>query len=255
MYVNRADRFGLAQLYQLRGRVGRSHRRAYCYLLVPDSIDAEAERRLEVLEHHTELGSGYRIALRDMEIRGAGNLLGPEQSGYVQAVGFDMYLRMLDEAVHRLNSAEGQRPVRHADVTGDMSALLPDDYVPGAEAKLDIYRRLSRLTSAAEVEELRAELRDRFGELPAAAANLLDVAALRVLGGELGVEGVLVRGSEARVNFRSDAIPRMKGLSDAFHGVQFAAEVRRSQPLSLKLTRLGGSEMLDGLVRALRNLL
>jgi transcription-repair coupling factor (superfamily II helicase) len=144
--------------------------------------------------------------------------------------------------------------VRYADVTGDMAALLPDEYVPGAEAKLDIYRRLSRVASATEVEDLRAELRDRFGALPTAAANLLDVAALRVVGGQLGIEGVLVRGAEARVNFRSDAVPRMKGLSEAFHGVQFAAEVRRSNPLSLKLTRLGGSEMLDGLVRAFRNL-
>ncbi|MFN8571024.1 MAG: CarD family transcriptional regulator, partial [Gemmatimonadaceae bacterium] len=102
MFVNRADHFGLAQLYQLRGRVGRSHRRAYCYLVVPDSIDEDAERRLQVLEHHTELGSGYRVALKDLELRGAGNLLGPEQSGFVHAVGFDLYLRMLEETVRRV---------------------------------------------------------------------------------------------------------------------------------------------------------
>jgi transcription-repair coupling factor (superfamily II helicase) len=254
MFVNRADRFGLAQLYQLRGRVGRSHRRAYCYLLIPDAIDAEAERRLQVLEHHTELGSGYRIALRDMEMRGAGNLLGPEQSGYVHTVGFDMYLRMLDEAVRGITSEAGEKRIRYADITGDMAALLPDEYVPGSEAKLDIYRRLSRVAAANDIEELRGELRDRFGPLPAEADNLLNVAILRVVGGELGVEGVLVRGAEARVNFRADAIPRLRGLSEAFQGVQFAAEVRRSHPLSLKLTRLGGSQMLDGLVRAFRSL-
>ncbi len=255
MFVNRADRFGLAQLYQLRGRVGRSHRRAYCYLMVPDAIDPEAERRLQVLEHHTELGSGYRIALRDMEMRGAGNLLGPEQSGYVHTVGFDMYLRMLDEAVHAIGKSGGERRIRYADVTVDMPAFLPDDYVPGAEAKLDIYRRISRVAAAAEIDDLRTELRDRFGVLPAPAGNLLNVAVLRVVGGELGVEGVLVRGDEARVNFRNDAIPRMRGLSAAFHEVQFAAEVKRSHPLSLKLTRLGGSEMLNGLVRAFHTLL
>ena len=255
MFVNRADRFGLAQLYQLRGRVGRSHRRAYCYLMVPDAIDPDAERRLQVLEHHTELGSGYRIALRDMEMRGAGDLLGPEQSGHVHTVGFDMYLRMLDEAVTALSAGGSQKPLRYADITGDVAALLPDDYVPGSEAKLDIYRRLSRVKSAEEIEDLRGELRDRFGSLPAPAGNLLNVATLRVVGGELGVEGVLVRGEEARVNFRVDAIPRMKGLSAAFHEVQFAAEVKRAHPLSLKLTRLGGSELLDGLVRALRSLL
>src|SRR5881628_3541073 len=108
MIVNRADQLGLAQLYQLRGRVGRSHRRAYCYLLVPDLVDADAEERLRVLEHHTDLGSGYRIALRDLELRGAGNLLGGEQSGHAQAVGFDMYLRWLQETVDALKGGEGQ---------------------------------------------------------------------------------------------------------------------------------------------------
>src|SRR2546425_12803767 len=102
MIVNRADQLGLAQLYQLRGRVGRSHRRASCYLVVPDLVDAEAEERLRVLEHHTDLGAGYRIALRDLELRGAGNLLGAEQSGHAQAVGFDMYLRWLEDEVRVL---------------------------------------------------------------------------------------------------------------------------------------------------------
>ena len=106
MFVNRADRMGLAQLYQLRGRVGRSHRRAYCYLIVPEQADEDAERRLRVLEHHTELGAGYRIALKDMELRGAGNLLGPEQSGFVHAVGFDLYLRLLDETVTRMRRGD-----------------------------------------------------------------------------------------------------------------------------------------------------
>src|SRR5438094_4159201 len=111
MVVNRADQFGLAQLYQLRGRVGRSHRRAYCYLLVPDLVDAAAEERLRVLEHHTDLGSGYRIALRDLELRGAGNLLGVEQSGHAHAVGFDVYLRWLDETVRALKGAAGATAV------------------------------------------------------------------------------------------------------------------------------------------------
>jgi transcription-repair coupling factor (superfamily II helicase) len=169
MFVNRADTLGLAQLYQLRGRVGRSHRRAYCYLMVPDSVDEEAERRLQVLEHHTELGSGYRVALRDMELRGAGNILGPEQSGYVQAVGFDLYLRMLDEQVRHLqNVAGGAKPVP-ADVSFDVPAYLPDDFIPSQEAKLDIYRRLTRVTEAAEIDALSAEVRDRFGLLPPAA--------------------------------------------------------------------------------------
>ncbi|MFL5613830.1 MAG: transcription-repair coupling factor [Gemmatimonadaceae bacterium] len=254
MFVNRADNFGLAQLYQLRGRVGRSHRRAYCYLLVPDNVDVDAERRLSILEHHTELGAGYRIALKDLELRGAGNLLGPEQSGFVHAVGFDMYLRMLDETVRHLVQGNGAPKLVPADVSVDLPNYLPDDFVPSHEGKLDVYRRLSRIDDPHELEALRAELRDRFGPLPAPAETMLATAQLRILGGSLGIEGILVRGDEARVNFRDTAAPRMKGLSAAFHEVQFQAEVRRAVPLSLKLTRLGGAPMLDGLVRALRSL-
>ena len=255
MFVNRADTFGLAQLYQLRGRVGRSHRRAYCYLMVPDAVDEDAERRLQVLEHHTELGSGYRIALKDMELRGAGNILGPEQSGFVQAVGFDMYLRMLDEQVHRLQHAVGGPPkLAPADVSVDVPAFLPDEYLPLQEAKLDIYRRLTRLTDPEEIDALKAEVRDRFGVLPPSAEAFFAVAALRVLGGMQRIEGILVRGGEARVTFRADAVPRMKAYSAAFHEVQFQADVRRTQPLVLKLTRLGAMDLLAGLVRALRTI-
>jgi transcription-repair coupling factor (superfamily II helicase) len=254
MFVSRADHLGLAQLYQLRGRVGRSHRRAYCYLMVPDSVDDEAERRLKVLEHHTELGAGYRVALKDMELRGAGNLLGPEQSGFVQAVGFDLYLRMLDETVRRVMRGDNAPPPPPADVSLDVPAFLPDEYIPSQDAKLDVYRRLATLVAADEIEDVRAEVRDRFGALPSAADAFFRVAILRVLGAALGVEGILVRGDEARVTFRNDALPRMKPLAVAFRDVQFQVDVRRVQPLSLKLTRLGGSPLLEGLVRALRTI-
>lgn len=254
MFVSRADHLGLAQLYQLRGRVGRSHRRAFCYLLVPDNLEENAERRLKVLEHHTELGAGYRIALRDLEMRGAGNLLGPEQSGFVHAVGFDLYLRMLDEAVRRIMSGDDAPPPQPADVSLDQAAFLPDDYVEDQAAKLDIYRRLTHAPGAVAIAEVRAEVRDRFGPLPAAAERYFAVAALRRLGAGLGIEGVLVRGDEARINFRTDALPRLKPLSAAFRDVQFQVDVRRLQPLSLKLTRLGGSALLDGLLHALRTI-
>jgi transcription-repair coupling factor (superfamily II helicase) len=254
MFVNRADYFGLAQLYQLRGRVGRSHRRAYCYLIVPDQLDDDAERRLRVLEHHTELGAGYRIALKDMEMRGAGNLLGPEQSGYVQAVGFDLYLRLLEDTVRRVTQGDAAPKIVPSEVSVDTPSYLPDEYVPSHEAKLDVYRRLSRVTDAADIGAMLHELRDRFGPLPPSADAMLAVAQLRILGGQLGVDSILVRGNEARVNFRDTAVPRMKGLSAAFHEVQFQADVRRAHPLSLKLTRLGGVPILDGLVRALTTL-
>ena len=255
MFVNRADHFGLAQLYQLRGRVGRSHRRANCYLLVSEEdIDEEANRRLKILEHHTELGAGYRIALKDLELRGAGNLLGPEQSGFVTAVGFDMYLRMLDETVKRVMRGDTAPKLQPADVSIDVPSYLPDDYVTSQDAKLDIYRRLTHMTETPEIEALRAEVRDRFGPLPPPAETFFSVAMLRVLGGAAQIESMLLRGNEARITFGEHAVPRMKGISAAFHEVQFQAEVRRAHPLSLKLTRLGGAELLGGLVRALATL-
>lgn len=252
MFINRADHFGLAQLYQLRGRVGRSHRRAYCYLVVPDQIDEDAERRLQVLEHHTELGSGYRVALKDLELRGAGNLLGAEQSGFVHAVGFELYLRMLEETVLREQRGDQAPKAVPSDVSLDLPAYLPDDYIPSQEAKLDIYRRLTSLTEPTAIEALRSEVRDRFGPLPAAVQHLFASAMLRLIGGEMGIEGILVHGDEARVTFRDSATPRLKGLTAAFGEVQFRADVRRVNPLSLKLTRLGGSGILEGLVRALQ---
>jgi len=208
-----------------------------------------------VLEHHTELGAGYRVALKDLEMRGAGNLLGPEQSGFVHAVGFDMYMRMLDETVRHLVKGDGAPKLVPSDVSLDRAAFLPDDYVVYQDAKLDLYRRLGAAATPAEVEALQAEVRDRFGPLPPPAEAFFATAQLRVVGGTLGVEGVLVRGDEARVTFRESAVPRMKALGGAFHDVQFQVEIRRAQPLALKLTRLGGAEMLAGLVRALRSLL
>jgi transcription-repair coupling factor (superfamily II helicase) len=252
MVVHDAHRFGLAQLYQLRGRVGRSHRRAYCYLLVPDVIDLDAEERLKVLEHHTDLGAGYRIALKDLELRGAGNLLGAEQSGQAHAVGFDLYLRWLEETVSALRGKEGGEPPAPPDVVLDTPAQLPDDYVADDEAKLDLYRRLARAASPGDIDQLRDEIRERFGPLPEEAETLLDMARLRVVGAALGLQHVLVRGNEARLTFRAGAQPRMARLTAALDDVQLSADVRRTVPLSLRLTRLGGEPLVRALVRALR---
>ncbi len=253
MLVSRADQLGLAQLYQLRGRVGRSHRRAYCYLLVPDQIDPAADERLRVLEHHTDLGSGYRIALRDLELRGAGNLLGAQQSGYAQAVGFDTYLRWLQETVEALQRKEdgGRGKRTPPEVILDQPAHLADVYVPDEAAKLELYRRLARAEQPGEIQAVREELRDRFGPLPEPAQRLLLVSELRALGAQVGLETVLVKGDEARLTFRRDALPRLAGLTAALDAVQFEAEVRRTVPLSLRLRRLGGEAVGSGLVRAL----
>ncbi len=252
MVVHDAHRFGLAQLYQLRGRVGRSHRRAYCYLLVPDNIDPDAEERMRVLEHHTDLGAGYRIALKDMELRGAGNLLGAEQSGHAQAVGFDLYMRWLEETVRALRGQGGPERPAPPDVVLDRPAHLTDGYVPDDDVKLDFYRRLARTETSGEIDGLRDELRERFGPLPIEAETLLDMTRLRVMGATLGLQHVLARGDEARLTFRQGTQPRLAGLTSALDDVQLAAEVRRTVPLSLRLIRLGGEAIVPALVRALR---
>lgn len=253
MIVDRADRFGLAQLYQLRGRVGRSHRRAYCYLLVPDLMDAAAEERLRVLEHHTELGAGYRIALRDLEIRGAGNLLGREQSGHAHAVGFDLYMRWLQDTVTQLKGEQGVAtgPLPAPEVVMDQPAYLADTYIVSDAAKLDLYRRLARAQQPCEIAGVREELRDRFGPVPPEAERLLLVAELRALGAVAGVETIHVHGDEARVHFRREARPVLARLSAALDAVQLEVDVRRTVPLALRLRRLGGEPMGSGLRRAL----
>ncbi|MCH7683159.1 MAG: transcription-repair coupling factor [Gemmatimonadetes bacterium] len=255
MIIHQADQFGLAQLYQLRGRVGRGHRRAYCYLVAPENMDPEAERRMKLLEHHTELGSGYLLAMRDLELRGAGNFLGVAQSGHAHAVGFDLYMRWLSDTVAALKGDGVPRDIPPPEVILDGPAHLPDGFVPDEDAKLDFYRRLARASQVDDISNLREELRDRFGPLPAEAVRLLTVFELRVLGTRLALQSVVVQGDEARLKFRTDAKPRMAGLSLALDEVQFAADVRRVQPLTLRLTRLGGLTVADGLIRAFHSVL
>ncbi|HEX8363286.1 MAG TPA: transcription-repair coupling factor, partial [Longimicrobium sp.] len=254
LIVNRADHFGLSQLYQIRGRVGRSHHRAFCYLLIPDEIQEDAEKRLRVLEHYTELGSGYRIALKDLELRGAGNILGSQQSGFVHAVGLDTYMRLLDDTIKQLKGGGKDVSTQLADVSVDGAALIPDDYVPDEAQKLNFYRRLSRVETVEAADAIRRELRDRFGPVPVEVETLLSTAQLRLLGGELGIERILVRPWDVRINFRRGNVPRMASLQIAFARHQLAVEVRRPMPLSLALTRHGTEPILPTLVAAIRDL-
>ncbi|HOX25670.1 MAG TPA: transcription-repair coupling factor [Candidatus Krumholzibacteria bacterium] len=191
LVVDRADRFGLAQLYQLRGRVGRSNQRAFAYLMTPpgEQLTPEARRRLAALEEFQALGSGYHIAMRDLEIRGAGNLLGEEQSGHMEAIGFDLYCRLLEETVAELRDGRGVAPVA-VKVDLRVPAFLPDEYVGDPQLKMDLYRRLARLRSPAQAESLGDEFRDRYGPLPVPVANLLAVHRIRCLASRNGVEEV-----------------------------------------------------------------
>jgi transcription-repair coupling factor (superfamily II helicase) len=255
LIVDRADQFGLAQLYQIRGRVGRSHHRAYCYLLIPEDVSEDAEKRLRVLEHYTELGSGFGIALKDLELRGAGNILGAAQSGFVHAVGFDTYMRLLDQAVRQLKGEEGATTsFARTEVSVDGASYIPDDYVPDESQKLHFYRRLSTIETIEEVDRLRREFRDRFGALPDEVETLLQTAALRLLGTELGLERILVRFWDARLTFRSGVVPGMAALQRAFGDYQLEVELQRTFPLSLTLHRRGPEPVATMLIAALRAL-
>ena len=200
--INRADRFGLAQLYQLRGRVGRERQQAYAYLLVPADgrLDETAQRRLRVIEDMTELGAGFRLAMRDLEIRGSGNLLGAEQHGHIAAVGFDLYTKLLAEAVRELKGEPVGTTVDPV-ITMGVEALLPDAYIPEVNQRLAIYQRLTDLDGDDAITEMRLELTDRFGPPPPSVEALLDVVGLRALARRLHVERVEAGGGRALVTF------------------------------------------------------
>jgi transcription-repair coupling factor (superfamily II helicase) len=201
LIVERSDAFGLAQLYQIRGRVGRSRERAYAYLLYPSAaaLTVEAAQRLSALSDYTELGAGFKIAMRDLEIRGAGNLLGDEQSGHVAALGFELYMQMLDEAVGALEAegaAEDWEPVR-LDVNVD--AYVPAAYIPYEQAKVDVHRRIAASREVADLALLRDELEDRFGELPEPLQNLISLQQARIKLGQAGAQAVTFRGGRLAV--------------------------------------------------------
>jgi transcription-repair coupling factor (superfamily II helicase) len=199
LVVDRSDRLGLAQLYQLRGRVGRRGQRAYAYLLYPSDhkLSEEAYERLKTIGEFTELGSGFKIAMRDLEIRGAGSLLGAEQSGHIAAVGFDLYVEMVTEAVDELTDTKREES---EDVQIDLpvTAHLPREYVARDDVRMEAYRRLAAVTTPEDVEDVRAEWNDRYGPPPPPAAVLLDVARLRVECLRLGIRAVSVQKGRAR---------------------------------------------------------
>jgi transcription-repair coupling factor (superfamily II helicase) len=214
MIVHRADRFGLSQLYQLRGRVGRSSQLAYCYLMVPGDqvLSEQARKRLAALREFTDLGAGFRIAARDLEIRGAGNLLGAEQSGHIAAVGIETYLKMLEEAVRELRGeAVEEAPSAAIDLPVPMA--IPDDYIADANLRMETYRHI--VSGERGDEEILAELADRFGPPPPAVATLLEVARLKRLAESLRVQSIGSRKGDLVIRLRQDArvdVERLVGM-------------------------------------------
>ena len=197
LIIEDADKLGLAQLHQIRGRVGRSSRRAYAYLTYRRGkvLTEVATKRLSAIREFAEFGSGFKIAMRDLEIRGAGNLLGPEQSGFLMSVGYDMYLKLLEEAVL---TQQGESPPQRTECAADLtvSANIPDRYVPSSEQRLDLYRRIARIRTEAEADDLVDELIDRYGDPPRPVNNLISVALLRAQAAQCGISDIQQKGAE-----------------------------------------------------------
>jgi len=248
LIVEHADTFGLSQLYQIRGRVGRSRERAYAYLLYDSAaaLTVEAAQRLAALSDYTELGAGFKIAMRDLEIRGAGNLLGDEQSGHVAALGFELYMQMLDEAVHAAEPEQEGEPSEPVRLDVNVDAYVPADYVPYEQAKIEVHRRVAGALEVADVERLREELEDRFGPVPEPLENLLALQRARIKFGQAGARTVSFRGDRlAVVPIELDS-KRAKWLREELPGALY--ESGRSQ-VSVRVPK-EGKERFPAVVKA-----
>jgi transcription-repair coupling factor (superfamily II helicase) len=250
LVVYDADRFGLAQLYQLRGRVGRSNRVAYGYFTYRREkvLTEEAEKRLSAIREFTELGSGFKIAMRDLEIRGAGNLLGPEQHGFVAAVGFELYCRLLEDAVREL---KGQKEPELPEPTLDLpvDAYLPDTYIPDARQKVELYKKILAMGDAAEARELTDELIDRFGEPPGPVTALVRVAQLKAAAKRVHVQSIGAAGGVLTVKFLPGLrLPgeKLAGLMRTHRG-KLAVTMGQTPQIKLQAPGRTGVDLLDPL--------
>ncbi|MBQ1501927.1 MAG: transcription-repair coupling factor, partial [Firmicutes bacterium] len=207
LIVNDSDMFGLSQLYQLRGRVGRSERQAFAYFTFrkDHEINDIAKKRLIAIRDFTELGSGFKIAMRDLELRGAGNILGAEQHGHIAAVGFDLYCKLLAEEMEKARGIEKPAAEVSTQIDLDVNAYIPDSFVPDSVLKVEFYKRLAACTSLSEIDDLSAELSDRYGPLPAQVENMLDIGRIRVPARRLMVESIKQKpGGVVELKFAAD---------------------------------------------------
>jgi transcription-repair coupling factor (superfamily II helicase) len=225
LVVNRADRYGLAQLYQLRGRVGRSDRPAYAYLLIPPetTLSPVARKRLAAIKEFSDLGSGFRVAALDLEIRGAGNLLGGEQSGQMEAVGFEMYTKLLEETIRELKGEEIADEFR-ATVNLGVDFRIDDEYVPDMNQRLMLYRRVASTRSFDELDRILDEIRDRYGPLPESVLNLAEYGRIRLTADRLGIESIDRQGPAVVLRFRDQASAGRRSGVDPVRLVRFLKE-------------------------------
>src|ERR1700709_1363900 len=258
LIVHRADMFGLAQLYQLRGRVGRSKLRAYALFTLPAQakITAQAERRLKVLQSLETLGAGFQLASHDLDIRGAGNLLGEEQSGHIKEVGFELYQSMLEEAILNIKAGVGEQVADRwsPSITVGMPVLIPDDFVADLAVRLSLYRRLADLETDDEIESFAAELRDRFGVLPDEVRYLFKVAAIKAYCRRANVEKVDAGPKGAVVTFRDNKFAQPDRLVYFIRQHGQAARVRPDMKVVFFQEWETSEERLTGTTEILRQL-
>ena len=250
--IEQADRFGLSQLYQLRGRVGRSSRIGYAFLLYQRGklLREEAEKRLRAIREFTELGSGIRIAMRDLEIRGAGNVLGAEQHGHMQAVGYDLYCKLLNQAVRRLTGREEEEEEHlSASVEAEASAYISDSYVKSEEQKLDLYQRIALIQTEEDEREMQDELIDRFGDMPIEVTNLLLIARIRASAERVRAAEVRIKRESTRVIMREDAVLDTEKLPALLSEYAGHLSVRPQRPVEFLLTKQGTSLAEDAMLR------
>ncbi|MCF8447382.1 MAG: transcription-repair coupling factor, partial [Bacteroidia bacterium] len=229
--INHANMFGLSDLHQMRGRVGRSNKKAYCLLLVPSmqSLTNDARRRLQAIEEFSDLGSGFNVAMRDLDIRGAGNLLGGEQSGFIAEIGFEMYHKILDEAIHELKEEEfaelfkdepnlKKLEAKDCNLETDLEALIPDNYVRNIGERLNLYNQLSSLQKDEELDQFESQLLDRFGPVPNEVKDLIALIKLRELGKQMGFEKLILKKKQLLAYFPSEQKQHYY-QSDLFAGI------------------------------------
>ncbi|MBW2589988.1 MAG: transcription-repair coupling factor, partial [Deltaproteobacteria bacterium] len=250
--VNRADRFGLAQMYQLRGRVGRADEQAYAYLFIPDetTLGKDAQKRLKVLMEHSDLGAGFQIAMSDLKIRGGGTILGASQSGHIAAVGYEMYLKLMENAVSELKG----KPVIESlepEINIIISAFIPESFIPDIDQRLSAYRRLTKMTELSEIADFKAELIDRFGALPREAANLLLKIMLKVLSVKAGVKRLDLTGGKLVLHFSAEHQKNPPGIVDVVVSNKRLYEL---SPDYIFKARLSNSNF-NGLVAQVRKIL
>ncbi|MGD9083982.1 MAG: transcription-repair coupling factor, partial [Desulfobacterales bacterium] len=259
--VNRADRFGLAQIYQLRGRVGRSDEQAYAVLVIPPEsiLTSDARKRLKVLMEHSDLGSGFQIAMNDLKIRGGGTILGASQSGHIAAVGYDMFLKLMENAIAEL---KGQTPIEPLDpeINFNLSAFLSESYIPDIDQRMAAYRRLARLSKLQELADFKDELIDRYGKLPVEANNLLFKIVLKILSKKAAVAKLDLSQHQMHLQFSPVHLKNTQGLVELIQSAPRRYELSPAQVLKVKLTNDPGTSytkrvknILKEIVRRVKN--